>query len=182
MYKLLEKLNFPVHDFDVIKEYLEQFKNYEILEENVNNYTGAIKLLCNDEIFKILFLEISDGKWWSIYRYHNDNSKFEQIDILSFDEIRDNKYNQVIKYSAHFEDENYSYLTCSGHSYLNGEFCNSWKQSRTIPVSELPKVQYSKSMNLTELIIMTDRKCNNIIKEEYVENDKVLKLINKINK
>lgn len=176
MYKILDKLNFPLNDLKVIKEYLEQFNNYQVIEEDIKNYTATIKLLCNDEIFKILFLEISDGKWWSIYRYHKDETKFEQIDILSFDEIREDSYNQVIKYATHVEDESNSYINCAGYSYLNGEFSWSWKHIRTIPVSELSKIQYSKNMNLNEMIFLVDERCNNIIKQETTKNDKVLKL------
>jgi len=183
MDKIMKSLGFPLKDFEVVCEYLNQFRDCKVIFEDIERDNGEVKVLCNDELITVIFIEISFGKWWSIYRYHSDETKYEQIDIIIFDEIRNSKYNQVIKYSGHIEDDKYSYIICSGHSYLNGQFSSSWQESRIVPIDELSKIQYSKNMNLTELICMTDKNSNNIIKKKELKDVKslVLKLDKSIN-
>ena len=74
------------------------------------------------------------------------------------------------------EDDNYSYITCSCFSYLDNEFIRSWKKTRVVPIQDLYGIQYSKDMNLTELICMTDNKSSNIIKKEEQKDMKTLVL------
>lgn len=67
-------------------------------------------------------------------------------------------------------------ITCSNFSYLDDKFIKSWKKTRVVPIQDLCEIQYSKDMNLTELICMTDDKSNNIIKKEEQKDLKTLVL------
>lgn len=153
-----------------------KFKKWQIVNEDIEMDNGKIDILSENELMEIIYIKISKGKWWSIYRYHSDGTKYEQIDLLLFDEIKENGYNRVIKFSGHMEDDNYSYITCSGFSYLDNEFIRSWKQTRVVPIQDLCEIQYSKDMNLTELICMADDKSHNIIKKETQKDIKTLVL------
>lgn len=176
MIQIIQKIDPTLLDIQPISEYLSQFKQLEILSEDIEEDNAKIKILADNELIELVYLEINGGKWWSIYRYHSDGTKYEQIDSLLFDEIQLDGYNRVIKYSGHIEDNQYSYITCSAFSYLDKEILRGRKKSRTIPLEDLRKVQYSKDMNLTELILWTDDKSNNIIKKEEQKDLKRLEL------
>lgn len=178
MIQLLKRLDFPLLEMQPIIEYFKQFENYKIIKEDIESDNGEIHVAFQDEQIKIVYTEISEGKFWSIYRYHSNGMKYEQIDAITFDEIKESGYNKVIKFSGHIEDNKYSYITCSGFSYSNSEIIKSWKKTRAVPIQDLQKIQHSKNMNLTELILMTDHKSNNIIKKEEQKDIKthVLKL------
>lgn len=176
MVELMQKLNFPLLEVQPVTEYFRQFEKYEIIREEVEKDNGEIDILVKDELIRIVYLMINGGKFWSVYRYHSNGIKYEQIDIIAWDKIKEGGYNKVIKYSGHIEDANYSYITCSGFSYLNGEITKSWKKTRVVPVQDIQQIQYSNEMNLTELIIMTDNKSNNIVKKEEQKDIETLVL------
>lgn len=176
MIQVIKKLDSSLLEIKPIMEYLRQFEKWKIVNEDIEVDNGEINILSENEIIKILYLKITRGKFWSIYRYHLDGTKYEQIDSILFDETKENGYNRVIKFSGHVEDENYSYITCSNFSYLDDKFIKSWKKTRVVPIQDLCEIQYSKDMNLTELICMTDDKSNNIIKKEEQKDLKTLVL------
>ena len=179
MKKLIEKMDSSLLDVDPVMEYLEKFQDYEVVEEDIQKDNGEINLQKGEEFIRIVFLNMSSAKWWSVYRYHLDGTKYEQIDTLLYNEHRDDdgdKYNRIIKYSGHIEDEVYSYITCSGFSYLDDEVVSSWIENRVVPIEDLSKIHYCKNMNLTELIGMTDEKSSHIIKKESLTNAKTLRL------
>ena len=176
MIQVIKKLDSSLLEIQPIMEYLREFKKWQIVNEDIEVDNGKIDILSENELIEIIYIKISKGKWWSIYRYHSDGTKYEQIDLLLFDEIKENGYNRVIKFSGHMEDDNYSYITCSGFSYLDNEFIRSWKQTRVVPIQDLCEIQYSKDMNLTELICMADDKSYNIIKKEAQKDIKTLVL------
>lgn len=176
MIQLIKKIDSSLLENQSIMEYLRQFKKYKIVNEDIEADTGEINIFFENELIKIIYIKISGGKWWSIYRYHSDGTKYEQIDSILFDEVKENGYNRIIKFSGHVEDDNYSYITCSCFSYLDNEFIRSWKKTRVVPIQDLYGIQYSKDMNLTELICMTDNKSNNIIKKEEQKDMKTLVL------
>ncbi len=176
MIQLIEKLDSSLLEIQPILEYLNQFEEYIIKNEGIETDNGEIDILSGNELIKIMFIKISVGKWWSIYRYHPDGTKYEQIDAMIYDRIKENGYNRVIKFSGHLEDNDYSYITCSGFSLRNHEVIRSWKQYRVVPIQDLPKIQYSKDMNLTELICMADDKSSNITRKEEQKNIKTLVL------
>jgi len=131
-----------------IREYLNQFEDNRIISEDIEDDNGEITILCGDELIKILFIIISDRKWYSIYRYDKDEIKYEQIDFIMFNDIKERGYNKIIKYSGHIEDNKYSYIMCSGFSYLDNDVVKSWRQTRVVPVQELQVIQYCKNQNL----------------------------------
>ncbi len=176
MIQVIKKIDSSLLENQSIMEYLKQFKKYKIVNEDIEIDNGEINILSENELIKIIYIRISGGKWWSIYRYHSDGTKYEQIDSILFDEVNENGYNRVIKFSGHMEDDNYSYITCSCFSYLDNEFIRSWKKTRVVPIQNLYEIQYSKDMNLTELICMTDAISNNIIRKEDQKDTKTLVL------
>ena len=176
MVHLINKLDSSLLDIKLVMNYLNQFQEYQIVVEDIKIGNGEIDILSGSELIKILFIKTTDGKWWSIYRYNSKGIKYEQIDVVIDDESSERGYNVVIKYSVHIEDNSYSYITCSCFSYLNRVFVRSWKQTRMVPIEELSKIQYSKDMNLTELVLMTDHKSNSIIKKDKQEDIKPLVL------
>lgn len=175
MKEKIQKIDSSLLEIEVIKEYIEQFEKYELINEDIDKVGAEINISCDEEVIKFIFLPVSTGKWWSIYRYHSDGIKYEQIDVLVFDKVKDDEYNRVIKYSGHIEDEKYSYIMCSGYSYLDEKIVSSWKQSRVVQVEDLNVIQYCKDMSLPELICMTDMKSTNILKKKE-ENPKTLVL------
>lgn len=176
MIQVIKKLDISLLDFPPVIEYLRQFEKWEIVNEDIKEDNGEVNILSENELIRIIYLKMSTGKWWSIYRYHSDGIKYEQIDAILFDEIKENKYNKIIKFSGHIEDDTYSYVTCSSFSFFNNEVIHSWKETRVVPVQDLCKIQYSKDMNLTELVLMTDNKSQNIIKQENQQDIKTLVL------
>ncbi len=177
MEEKINKIDSSLLEIQIIREYLKQFKNHKIVLEDIGNDTSEIRIICGNELIKILFLDINNGKWWSIYRYHSNGVVYEQIEIITFSEMKENKYNRVIKYAGHIEDDNYSYIMCSGYSYLDQQIVNSWKRTRTVPIEDLKLIQYSDDMNLTELILMTDQMSHNILEKTYTQpKSLVLKL------
>lgn len=153
-----------------IMDYLNQFQNFLVIQEEIAPGNGEISFLVEGELMKILFLDMKDAKWWSIYRYHLDGIKYEQIDVMLYDEIKENNYNHIIKYSYHIEEGAYSFITCSCFSYLYDKMIRSWKHSRVVPMEDLKEIQYCEGMNLTELILMTDEKSHHILKKEDCVN------------
>ena len=176
MIQVIKKLDSSLLDFPPVIEYLRQFEKCEIVNEDIKEDNCEVNISSENELIRIIYLKMSTGKWWSIYRYHSDGIKYEQIDAILFDEIKENKYNKIIKFSGHIEDDTYSYITCSSFSFLNNEVIYSWKETRVVPVQDLYKIQYSKDMNLTELVLMTDNKSQNIIKQENQQGIKTLVL------
>ena len=176
MIQVIKKLDTSLLDFLPVIEYLRQFKKWKIVNEDIKKGNGEVNILSEHELIRIIYLKMSAGKWWSIYRYHSNGIKYEQIDAILFDEIKENKYNKIIKFSGHIEDDTYSYVTCSSFSFVNNEVIHSWKETRVVPVQDLCKIQYSKDMNLTELVLMTDNKSQNIIKQENQQDIKTLVL------
>lgn len=160
-----------------IIEYLSAFENYEVLETNIDEEMGNISLLCNGEIIAIYFINVKYARWWSIYKYHEDDTIYEQIDAILFNEKQEASYNRMIKFAGHIEDDNYSYLTVSCYSYLDDKFIRSWKHIRKIKIEDLNLVQYSKHMNLTELISLVDHDMKNIeVLERHDSRNTKLKL------
>ena len=174
--RLIEKLDSAVLRVDFITNYLEQFKDYEIIYEEIEEGNGEIVVHTDNDIIKLVFLDIGYAKWWTVYRMHSDGTRYEQVDTLLYNGDLDRNYNCLIKYSAHMEDQRYSYIRCSGHSYLDDQLVQSWQENRVVPVEDLSKIQYCKNMNLTELIGMTDEKSSHIIKKESLKNVKTLVL------
>ncbi len=171
METIIKKLNPSLIDIEPVMEYLRQFHKFKITNEDINDTDGEIVLQGQEDKIKIVFVKIEDNKWWSIYRFHSNGIKYEQIDVMIYNQTQPKGHNRIIKYSGHIEENNYSHIMVSSYSYLNDEFVRSRKKVRVVPVEDLEKIQYCEDMNLTELIFMTDKKSSNIIEKEYEENN-----------
>lgn len=176
MIQVIKKLDSSLLDFPPVIEYLKQFKNGNIVSEDIGVDSGEIDITSENELIRMIYLKMSTGEWWSIYRYHLNGMKYEQIDAILFNELQENRYNKVIKFSGHVEDDTYSYITCSNFSFLNNEIIHGWKETRVVPVQDLYDIQYSKDMNLTELVLMADNKSKTVIKKESQHSIKKLVL------
>ena len=176
MEEKIKNIMLPLLEEQSISQYWKQFQNYEIINKDIEDDNSEITILCDDELIKILFINISYAKWYSIYRYNKDRVKYEQIDFIMYDEVSGKGYNKIIKYSGHVEDDKYSYIMCSSFGYLNNDIVKSWRKTRVVPIGDLQLIQYSKDQNLTELIIMTDGKSKNIIRKDEQKNLKTLVL------
>lgn len=159
-------------EIPLVREYLSQFKDYVVTIDEI----GEVIILCEGEVIKIVFLEFSGGKVWSIYRHHPDGVRYEQIDAMIFDEVQKTGYNRIIKYCGHLEDDGYSHIMCSCFSYLDDAFVRSWQNIRVVPVHDLEKIQYSKVMPMPELIGMADLKSSQIVKKENRKDVQLLTL------
>lgn len=172
MEKLIGNADPGLLEIPLVREYLSQFKDYEVTTGEV----GETVISCASEVIRIFFLRISDGKLWSIYRHHPNGVKYEQIDAIVLDEVQKTGYNRIIKYCGHLEDDDYSHIMCSCFSYLDDAFVRSWQDIRVVPVHDLEKIQYSSTMNLPELIGMTDLMSSQIVKKENRKDVQLLAL------
>lgn len=86
------------------------------------------------------------------------------------------KYNRIIKYSAHFEDEEFTRMVTSNFSYQDNNFLNGWRELRKFEVQDLDKVMYCKDMNLTELTMMADKKISEFYEAISLRGDEVKEL------
>lgn len=174
MRQLIKKLDSSLLEIYPIVEYLSQFEEYTVENENIEKDSGEIIISSENELLNIIFMKIADRKLWNIYRYHQDGIKYQQIDVIIYDKIQKKEYNRVIKFSEHIEDDDYSYITCSCFSLLNDEIIKSWRKHRVVSIQDLPKIQYSKNMSLTELLCMSDDKNIHFIKKEEQKDVKRL--------
>lgn len=176
MEDFIKKFDASLLEVKLVLEYLKQFKNYTIETEIIEQDNGEINIISFNESVQIVFIKITNAKWWSIYRFYKDGTKYEQVDVIQYDETKDDGYNIIIKFSGHLEDDVYSYITCSSFYLLNNEVLKGWKKYRVVPKECLDQIQYCKSMNLTELILMTNRVSERIIKADEQNNIKTLSL------
>ena len=112
-------------------------------------------------------------KLWTISTYHLNGFKYEQIDVLIYDKLKES--NLTIKYNSHLEDNKYSYLNSCEYICLDDNILKSWQEKRTVLVNELDEILYNEKMNLNELIMLCDMK-NKAIKKESLKDLLVLKL------
>lgn len=56
------------------------------------------------ELLKIVYMDIKYANCWSIYRYHANGIKWEQIDCKLYKDLQETGYDRVINYCAHKED------------------------------------------------------------------------------
>lgn len=176
MIEIIKSLDSSLLEVEALKEYLQKFEKYEILNQTLESDNGEINILYDNESIKLIFINISNGKWWSIYRYHSDGTKYEQIDIMTYEKAKERGHNRVIKYSGHIENICRSYIVCSAYTYLGSKFIGGWKETRIIPIQDLTEIQYCNDMNLTELVFMADKKSNSVISKNSSDNEKTMVL------
>ena len=173
MNECIEKIDTSLLKIKVINEYLEKIDNYKLIYFNYNEENGNIKFLLPNSVLEINYRDLSYTKLWTISKYHLNGFKYEQIDVLIYDKLKES--NLTIKYNSHLEDNEYSYLTSSEYICLDDNILKSWEEKRTIFVNELDEILYNEKMNLNELIMLCDMK-NKAIKKESLKDLAVLKL------
>ena len=70
MIQVIKKLDTSLLDFPPVIEYLRQFEKWEIVNEDIKADNGEVNISSENELIRIIYLKMSTGKWWSIYRYH----------------------------------------------------------------------------------------------------------------
>ena len=173
MNEYINKIDTSLLQINVIKEYLKNISQYELISFNYNLDNGNVKFLLPFNILEINYCDLSYVKLWTISKYHLNGVKYEQVDVLIYNELKES--NLVIKYNCHEEDYKYSYLTSCGYTCLNGNLLKSWQENRMILASELNEILYNDKMNLNELVMLCDMK-NKALKKESLKDLPVLKL------
>ncbi len=173
MNEYINKIDTSLLQINAIKEYLENFDNYKLISFNYNLDNGNVKFLLPYNILEINYRDLSYAKLWTISKYYLNGVKFEQVDVLIYNELKES--NLVIRYNNHIEDNEYSYLTSCGYTCLDGNLLKSWQENRMILASELNEILYNNKMNLNELVMLCDMK-NKAIKKESLKDLPVLKL------
>lgn len=181
MLNLLQEQNYDVLTFTPFVDYVKTLDegNYQLISNEIDNYFQTIIASNGEEFIKILMFKDKEKEWVSIYRYYEEGYTFEKVEFMHFNdehmESMKEDYNNVIKYSAHLDDETYSRVICSAFSYKDNELLGGWREKRKIAIEDLPKIYY-KGMNLTELIGIADDKIFEFY-EVISEKEEVNKLI-----
>lgn len=168
MLESIRKRKYKVLEFLPFVDYVKNFDNIEkvlIKEESkaYRNNSSCLKLIykLNDEYIKILIYKDKEKEWASFYKYREERWNYEQIEFLLDTEgyrLEDGiEYNNVIKYSAHLDDENYSKIVNSTFTYKDNEYLCGWREKRKIDINDLPKVVLGMGMNLTELVMRAEK-------------------------
>ncbi|MCH5166819.1 MAG: hypothetical protein J1F35_02905 [Erysipelotrichales bacterium] len=173
-YKILEFLPFV----DYIKS-LDNFKCTLISDEEKYDWR-TIEYQIENEFIKILILKDKEKEWVGVYRSNSQKVCYEQIDFLIYTEENRKynglEYNNVIRYSAHFDDEKYSKLVTSAFTYLDNEYLTGWRQKRKIAIEDLSKI-ITDEMNLSELIMRAEQKLLDFYEAINLEEGEVHKLV-----
>ncbi len=165
----INKIDTSLLKIEVIKDYIEKIINYELISFD---YNGEVKFLLPYSILEIKYQDLSYIKLWTLSTYHINGFKYEQIDVLIYDKLRES--NLTIKYNSHLEDNEYSYLTSKEYICLDNNILKSWEEKRIILASELKEILYNDKMNLNELVMLCYK--NKAIKKESFKDLPVLKL------
>ena len=96
----IDKIDTSLLKIKVIKEYIEKIINYELISFDISN--GEVKFLLPYNILEIKYQDLSYTKLWTISTYHLNGFKYEQIDVLIYDKLKES--NLTIKYNSHLED------------------------------------------------------------------------------
>ncbi len=183
MLNLLRKSNYKTLAFQPFLDYITflEEQGYEFVSESEEYGWSDYRAECQEHSLEILSFKDEEKEWISIYKTRNEIERFEQIEFMSFNEKyrRINpkqKYNHVIKYAGHFEDEEFARIVCSGYSYEDNILLGGWRKLRKFAVQELDKVMYSKTMNLQELTMMADEKINEFYEVIDLKDDEVKEL------
>ena len=169
----INKIDTSLLEIKVIKDYLEKIIDYKLISFDYNKDNGRVKLLLPLEILEINYKDLSYIKMWTISKYHLNGVKFEQVDVLIYEKLKES--NLVIRYNSHLEDNEYSYLNSCEYICLDEHLLKSWEEKRIILASELNDILYNEKMNLNELVMLCDMK-NKAIKKESLKDLAVLKL------
>ena len=183
MVELLKQGNYDVTHFQPFMEYIKSLEQigYKLLSVEEGHEFIDEKYEGENHTLEILTMKNKNEEWVSIYKYKNQHERFEQIEFMTFSDeyfafYGPKNYNQIINYSAHFEDEQFASIVCSCYSYKDNQLIDGWRKLRKFDVRELEKVMYSKSMNLKELTMMADEKISEFKESISLKGDKVKEL------
>lgn len=173
-YKILEFIPFVEH----VKS-LEMFENKLLKDEEKNGWHNLIYQF-KDYFIKIIILKDKEKEWICFYKYKEERWNFEQIDFMlytdSYHEDDSLEYNNVIKYSAHIDDDKFSRLVTSGYTYKDNEYLCGWREKRKIDIEDLSKI-ITWGMNLTELTSRAEKNYLDFYEAISLKDDEVPKLI-----
>ncbi len=165
MIDLLIKNNYELLQFAPFTDYIAflETQGYEFVSESESHGGVEYKAQCEDHELKILSMKDDEKEWITVYKMRDDGEHFEQVEFMLFNEhymkkYGEKDYNRIIKYSAHFEDDEFTRLVTSAFSYKDNNFLGGWRELRKFEVQDLDKVMYCKDMNLSELTMMADQK------------------------
>lgn len=183
MTDLLIKNKYELLEFEPFTDYIAflETQGYEFVSESEINGWVEYIAKCEDHELKILSMKDKEKEWITVYKTRNENERFEQVEFMLFNEnymksYGPKKYNRIIKYSAHFEDEEFTRMVTSNFSYQDNNFLNGWRELRKFEVQDLDKVMYCKDMNLTELTMMADKKISEFYEAISLRGDEVKEL------
>ncbi|MDE6292877.1 MAG: hypothetical protein K2L98_04265 [Bacilli bacterium] len=183
MTDLLRKNKYELLDFEPFTDYIAflETQGYEFVSESASNGWVEYIAQCEDHELKILSIKDQEKEWITVYKTRNELERFEQVEFMLFNEnymknYGKKKYNRIIKYSAHFEDEEFTRMVTSNFSYKDNIFLNGWRELRKFEVQDLDKVMYCKDMNLTELTMMADKKISEFYEVISLRGDEVKEL------
>ena len=173
-YKVLEFIPF----IEYVKS-LEMLENKLLKDEEQYGWRELIYQF-NDYFIKILIFKDNEKEWICFYKYKEERWNFEQIDFMlytdSYHEDDSLEYNNVIKYSAHIDDDKFSKLVTSAFTYKDNEYLCGWRQKRKIDIEDLQKI-IIWGMNLTELTMRAEDKLLDFYEAITLYEDEVPKLI-----
>ena len=183
MLNLLIKNEYELLNFLPFTDYIAflETQGYEFASESESNGFVEYIAQCADHKLKILSTKDKEKEWITFYKIREDGEHFEQVEFMLFNEyymktFGEKDYNRVIKYCAHFEDEEFTRMVTSGYSYQNNDFLGGWRELRKFEVQDLDKVMYSKSMNLSELTMMADDKISEFYEVISLRGEEVKEL------
>lgn len=188
MFETISKREYKVLEFSPFIDYVKSYDKCDkvLLKEEFKIYSkgeSCLKLVyqLNDEFIKILIYKDKEKEWASFYKYKEERWNYEQIEFLLDTEgyrIEDGiEYNNVIKYSAHLDDSEFSKIVNSAFTYKDNEYLCGWRQKRKIDIHDLPKVVVSSGINLTELVMRAERELLDFYEAISLKEGEVSKLV-----
>lgn len=183
MVELLKQKKYDIVNFEPFIECINELEKLEYTFISVKEEYDWIEEWYEgyDHSLEILTFKDKEKEWISIYKFHDQDERFEQIEFMIFNEnycksYHQQDYNCVVYYAAHFEDEQYTRMVCSGYTYKDSKLIKGWRELRKFDVNDLDKVMYSKSMNLKELTIMADDKITEFCEVISLKKEEVKEL------
>lgn len=184
MIEILKQKNYDATHFQPFTDYIAYLESLGYKHISTEESHGDIieKYEGVDHNLKIITMKDTEKEWISIYKSRTDEGNFEMIDfMILYEEYQKRSncwdYNRIIKYAAHFEDEEFTSMVCSGYTYQDDNLLSGWRKLRKFAVDDLYKVIYSKNMPLSELVMCADMKINKFEEEKNLEGNEVKELI-----
>lgn len=180
MLELFIQGNYEACNFLPFYDYINGLENVFLskITHHVDSGCLNINIELNQEEIKIIGTKERDYEWITVYKINSKGETYEQIEFMIYtnQNERDKEYNRIIKYSAHLDDSSFSHLVWSSYFYLDNQYLNGKRELRKISIEDLPKIFYSKTMNLTELVSLADSKIFEFYEVKTLIGDEVKEL------